>query len=174
MLPSCPFSSTCVTPEISSHTHPEGELCTTINILCFICTSAAFFAHPAAGLFSCSRLRGTHGACPNTTAQVWALAEIRGTCSGGSKLQVPTGRHSEHVQPFTSMQSHVQVKKCPTAHLISRILSRQALLDGKIFSRHQLARHATAFSTIKVNQLNDLGRIVSSHAGPCVEDMTAR
>ena len=26
VLPSCPFSSTCVTPGISRHTHPEGNL----------------------------------------------------------------------------------------------------------------------------------------------------
>ena len=27
MLPSCPFSSTCVTPGVSYHTQPEGEPC---------------------------------------------------------------------------------------------------------------------------------------------------
>ena len=74
--------------------------------MCFFCTST-FFALPAAGLFSCSRLRGTQGARPNTTAQVWALAEVRGTCSGGST----TGRHSEHVEPSTPVQTHVQVKE---------------------------------------------------------------
>ena len=57
-----------------------------------------FFSLPAAGLFLCSRLRGTQGARPNTTAQVWALAEVRGTCAGGSKSQATTGRHSEHVR----------------------------------------------------------------------------
>ena len=29
-LPSCPFSSTRVTPGISRHEHPEGEPCTTM------------------------------------------------------------------------------------------------------------------------------------------------
>ena len=47
----------------------------------------------------------------NTTAQVWALAEVRGTCSGGSKSQVPTGRYSEHVGPSRPLQTHVQVKR---------------------------------------------------------------
>ena len=61
------------------------------------CTSA-FFSLPAAGLFSFSRLRGMQGVRANTTAQVWALAEVRGTCSGGSKSHVTTGRHSEHVE----------------------------------------------------------------------------
>ena len=36
------------------------------------------------------------GSPPGPLAQVWALAEVRGTCSGGSKWQVPTGRDSEH------------------------------------------------------------------------------
>ena len=44
-------------------------------------------------------------------------------CSGVSKSQVTTGRHSEHVEPSRPMQTHVQVKKCPTAHMISRILN---------------------------------------------------
>ena len=82
-----------------------------------------FFAHigifyfPAAGRFSCSRLRGTQGARPNTTALVRALVEVRGTCSGGSKSQVTTGRHSEHVEASGPMKIHVKVKKCPTAHM---------------------------------------------------------
>ena len=41
------------------------------------------FSLPTAGLFSCSRLRGTQGAPRNTSAQVWVLVDIRGTCSGG-------------------------------------------------------------------------------------------
>ena len=63
------------------------------------------FSLPAAGLFSCSRLQGTQGARPNTTAQVGALAEVRGTWSGGFKSQVPAGRHSEHVEPSRPMQT---------------------------------------------------------------------
>ena len=71
----------------------------------------AFFSLPAAGLFACSRLHGTQGARPNTTAQVWTLAEVRGTRSGDSESQVPTGRHSEHVEPSRPMQTYVQVKR---------------------------------------------------------------
>ena len=92
------------------------------------------FSLLAAGLFSCSRLRGTQGARRNTTAQSWALVDVRGTCSGGSTWQVPSGRDSEHVEPFRPMQTHVHntcdlwyiltwVKKCPTAHAISMILN---------------------------------------------------
>ena len=93
-----------------------------LRTIFFFCTST-FFSLPAAGLFSCSRLRGTHGARPNTTAQVWALVEVRSTCSVGSKSQISTGRHSEHVEPLRPMQTHLQVKKYPTAHVISRILN---------------------------------------------------
>ena len=35
------------------------------------------------------------------------LAEVRGTCSGGSKWQVRSERDSEPVEPFRSMQTHV-------------------------------------------------------------------
>ena len=65
----------------------------------FFCTRA-FFSLPTAGRFSCSRLRGTPGARPYSTAQVWALAEVRGTCSGGSKSrknwQVTTATTKSH------------------------------------------------------------------------------
>ena len=53
---------------------------------------------------------GHAGSPPNTTAQVWAPAEVRVTCSGGSKSQVTTGRHSEHEEPTKHMETHVQVK----------------------------------------------------------------
>ena len=76
----------------------------------FFCTSA-FLSLPAPGLFSCSRLRGTQGARRNNEAQVWALAKVRGMCSGDSKSKVNTGRPSEHVEPSRSMQTHVQVNK---------------------------------------------------------------
>ena len=79
-----------------------------INV--FFCTSS-FCSLPAADIFPCSRLRGTQGARPNTTAQVWALDEVHGTCSGGSKFQVTTERHSEHVEPSRSIQTHVKAKK---------------------------------------------------------------
>ena len=43
------------------------------------------FSLPAAGLFSRSRLRGTQGVRPYTTAQVWVPTGLRGACSGRSK-----------------------------------------------------------------------------------------
>ena len=41
--------------------------------------------------------------------QVWAPAEVRGTCFGGSKRHVCSARHSEHVVPSRSMQSPTYV-----------------------------------------------------------------
>ena len=82
--------------------------------MCFLGTkSSAFFPLPAAGLCSGSGLRGTPRARWNTRAQVWAPADVRGTCSGGSKSHVPSGRHSEHVLlgPSRPLQTHVQVKR---------------------------------------------------------------
>ena len=73
-----------------------------------------FFSSGRGSFLSCSRLRGTQGARPNTTAQVWALAEVRGTCSGGlksRKLASTTARHSEHVQISRPMQTHAQVEE---------------------------------------------------------------
>ena len=87
----------CVTPRGTSHS-TKGSL-VLLCIKVFFCTSV-FFSLPAAGLFSSSRLRGTQGARPNTTAQVWALAEVRDTYSRGSKTQ------SSHGEAFRERKSH--------------------------------------------------------------------
>ena len=50
---------------------------------------------------------------------MWALAEVRGTCSGGSKRQISMGSDFEHVEPSRPMKTHVQVKECSTGHEIS-------------------------------------------------------
>ena len=146
-----------------------------INV--FFCTSE-LFPRPAADLFSCSRLRGTQGVRPITTAQVWALAEVRRTCSGGSQSQVTTGKHSEHVEPSRPMQTHDQVKKCPTAHVIPGILNvvnvvRYYLVMERYFLDTNLRAMRPLLVTISYN-VHGLGRIVSSHARSCVEDMTTR
>ena len=94
----------CVTPRGTSHS-TKGSL-VLLCIKVFFCTSV-FFSLPAAGLFSSSRLRGTQGARPNTTAQVWALAEVRGTCSGGSKV---ASNHGEPFQERTAIQAHANPK----------------------------------------------------------------
>ena len=67
--------------------HPAGNISLPDGIMTYVYMCFVFhigiFSRPAACLFSCPRLRGTEGARTNTTAQVWALAKVRGTCSGG-------------------------------------------------------------------------------------------
>ena len=57
---------------------------------------------------------------------VASLGPGRGPWHVGSSLedwQVTPGRHSEHVESPRPMKTHVGVEKCPTAHVISRILN---------------------------------------------------
>ena len=63
------------------------------------------------------------GSPPRYRAQVWALAEVRGMCSGGSNWQVPTGSDSEHVEPSRPSKPTYRLKECPTAQVISGILN---------------------------------------------------
>ena len=116
----------------------------------FFCTSA-FLSLPAPGRFSCYR----QGARPNTTAQVWALAEVRGTCSGGSKSHVRLGRDSEHVEPSRPLQTQVRIKRVSDGSCDIWDLGchqcRQTIVTWrwKSFPRHQHARHATTFNAIR-------------------------
>ena len=87
--------------DITSHTSRRGTLYYYVS-MCFFCTSA-FFSLPAADLFSCSRLRGTQGARPDTTAQVWALAEVRDTCFGGTKSRKMASNHGEPFRPHRAI-----------------------------------------------------------------------
>ena len=162
--------------DFTSHTS-RREL-VLLCVKAFLLHISTFFPLPAAGRTTSSRLRGTKGARPNTTAQVWALTEVRGTCSWGSKSHVTTGRHSEHVETSRPMQTRVQVKKmsddtCDVLDLECRNCRYKLLSDGKLFPPQQLARHVTTFSTKRYN-FHDLGRIVSSHARSCSGDMTTR
>ena len=93
---------------------PEGlglQCIYTTMYKCVFFAHRIFFSPPAAGRFSSSRFWGKHEARPNATAQVWALAEVRGTRFGCSKSQLTAGRHSEHVEPSRPMQTYVQVEK---------------------------------------------------------------
>ena len=78
------------------------------------------------------------GSPPGPRTQVWALAEVRGTCPGGSKSQVRSGRDSEHVEPSRPLQIHVQVKRMSDVSCdiwdFECHQCRQAILgDGKVF-----------------------------------------
>ena len=51
------------------------------------------------------------GSPPGPRAQVWALVEVRSTCSVGSMWQVPSGMHSDHVEPPRCMQTQEMIKR---------------------------------------------------------------
>ena len=84
---------------------PKGSI-----YICVVFAHRQFFFPPVADRLSCSRLWSTPGGRPYSTAQVWALAEVRVTCSGGSKSrenwQATTGGHSEHVKTY--IKTHVR------------------------------------------------------------------
>ena len=94
------------------------------------------------------------GSPPGPRTQVWALAEVRGTCSGGSKSHVRSGRDSEYVEPSRPLQTHVQVERmsdvsCDIWDWVSSMSSDNTYCDGIFFPRHQHARHAITFSTVR-------------------------
>ena len=124
-------------------------------------TSPVFFWHFAIffssgrGSFFVLSAPWRAGRPPGPRAHVWALAEVRGTCSGGSKWQVPSGRDSKHVEPSRCIQTQEQVKimsdgSCDIWDLECHHCRQTVLGDGKVFPRHQHARHATTFSTIRL------------------------
>ena len=93
------------------------------------------------------------------------------TCSGGSKSHVPSGRHSEHIEPSRPLQTRVQVKWCPTARLrylgscMSSISSDVTYLEMETFFPDTNAPDMRPRFYNKI-KLHDLGRIlyISSHA----------
>ena len=124
------FLSTCVTSEISRHTSRRGTLYTYIKMCVF--GPSAFFLYSGRGSFLVLSDPWHAGSPPEPRTQAWALAEVRGSCSGSSESHVPSGRHSQHVQPSRCMQTHVlntlyinRLKKCPMSHLISGIMNCQ-------------------------------------------------
>ena len=90
------------------NTHPEGGPCIYIDVIfwpfgIFLCSGLGSFL-----VFSAPWHAGSP---PGPLTQVWAPAEVRGTCSGGSRWQVRSGRDSEHVEPSRCIQTLVQVKR---------------------------------------------------------------
>ena len=73
----------------------------------------------------------------------------------GFKVASPHGEAFRARRAIQAPANPRTVKKCPTAHVIPGILNaisvvRHYLLgDGEVFPRHQHARHATTFSTIR-------------------------
>ena len=92
-----------VTPNYISLGLHHILLCTSYKCVFFFAHGHFFLFRP--GSFSCSRLRGEQGARPNTTAQVRALAEVRGTCSGGSKSRKLASNHGEAFRARRAIQA---------------------------------------------------------------------
>ena len=65
------------------------------------------FFSPGRGSFLVLSAPWHTGSPPGPHTEVWVLAEVRGTCSGGSNWHVRSGRYSEHVGPSRPMQTHV-------------------------------------------------------------------
>ena len=68
------------------------------------------------------------------------------------KSRITTGGHSEDVEPSRPMQTHVNVKMCPTAYVIPSILNvdnvvRSYLVMEMCFPETNFTRYATTFTT---------------------------
>ena len=61
----------------------------------------------SSGLLSRSRLRGTQEARVYTTAQMRALAEVGGECSGPSKSRILANNYGESFRPARAKQDNV-------------------------------------------------------------------
>ena len=135
------------------------------------------FSLPAAGLFSLSAPGNAgsppepHGASVGNRRGPWHVV-------WGFKV---ASNHGKAFRARRAIQAHANIrtilKKCPTAHVISRILKvvnvvRHYLVMER-YSPTPTCETCDHSFTIRYN-IHDLGRIVSSHARSCVEDMTTR
>ena len=105
-----------------------------------------------AGLFPCSRLRGMQRDSPNTTAQAWALAGVRGTCSRRSKsrnLASYHGEASEHIShPGPCKPTH-RLTKCLTGCAYrSEFCERLALIASAAYYNYACVDHCYACSVM--------------------------
>ena len=88
---------------------PKGKL-VLLYINVFFWHFGIFFS-PGRGWFLVLSTPWHSGSPPRPRAHVWALAEVWGTCSGGSKWPVPSGRDFEHVEPSRPLQTREQVNR---------------------------------------------------------------
>ena len=134
---------------------PKGNLVNTF-IHVFIWPFGIFFCTGRGSFLVLSGPWHT-GSLPESHTQDWAQAEVRGTCSGGSKWHVHSGRRSEHVEPSRPPANPRTVQVKIMSHDWCDIWDlechqrRQTLLtwDGNVFPRHQHARHSTTFNTLR-------------------------
>ena len=98
VLHASPFS-TCDTPRISCHPHPEGEPCITLyQMAVFPGNINSSLFRLAEGLFSCFLLRGPQGGGVDSTVQALAPAELRGPFSRWSKSRDPACNSGDGVR----------------------------------------------------------------------------
>ena len=122
--------------EFTSHTSRRGTLCIYINVFFW---HIGIFLSSGRGSFLVLSAPWHAGSPPGPRTQVWALAEVRGTSSGGSKW-LRSGMDSDHGEAFRPLQAHVQVKRMPDGSCNIWNLEchqcRQTILtldDGKVF-----------------------------------------
>ena len=94
--------------DLTSHTSRRGILYIYINVF-FL--PFGIFSSSDRGSFLVFSPPSHAWSPPEPHTNVWALAEVRGTCSGGSKWQLRSGRDYQHVESSRPMQTHVQVKR---------------------------------------------------------------
>ena len=109
---------------------------------------SAFFSLPGRESFPVLSAPWHAGSPAGPRTQVWALAEVRGTCSGGSKWKVRWERDSEHVEPSRPMQTHVRVKECPTAHVQVKRMSDGSHVIYGILNVVNVGRHYLVMETL--------------------------
>ena len=104
-----------------------------INV--FLGTSAILFSSGRGSFLVLSAVAA--GSPPGHHGASLAPAEVRGTCSRGSKWQISAGSDSEHVEPSRPMQTYVQVKRmsdgaCDFWDVEYRQCRQTLLGDGKV------------------------------------------
>ena len=124
--------------------------------MCFVGPSA-FFSFPAAGISSCSQLRGTQRARLDPLRKYGPLPR-----SAERALRVQSGKFArEGFRARRAIQARAiprtkyinSLKKYPTSQVMSGILNvinviRHYILgDGKVFPRNQQARHCLLYTS---------------------------
>ena len=119
------------------------------NYTGLLCIKLSFFSGiqnfhlPAAGLLSCSRLRGTQGPRLYTTVQVWVQAGLHGACSGRSKSR---SLASKHGVAFRGVRADKDNGK-PTFQLFFAFIFAPMLYSHAAAVRHSLQAFPVATAT---------------------------
>ena len=133
---SCAYCVTCVSLfiilchpwDFTLHTSRRGTLHLCINVF-FFCTSAFVLFRQRVFCRALGSGARTQGARPCTTAHVWAPAEVRGPCSGGSKSRKLTSNHGEAFRARRAIHAHAN----PHGFKNVRQASHTVLLTVRIY-----------------------------------------